>query len=439
MSEGLSGLSSRDKRALLKQLLKRKSGGVDKLLEQVAISVDDLRSEAVLDPGIRPGAAPPAEAATRPERVLLTGGTGFLGAFLLAELLRQTRAEVRCLVRAPDAEGAAARLRKALESYSLWDEESAARIVPVPGDLSEPLLGLGRRRFEELAGEVDAVYHSGASVNWVYPYSALKPANVQGTQEVLRLAAHEGAAKPVHFVSTLGVFPLVGGSGAGTIREDDALDHGGSLYNGYTQSKWVAEKLVEAARGRGLPASVYRPALITGDLRTGAWNTDDFTCKMVKSWVGLGAAPEVDTELNMVPMDYVSRAIVHVSLQGGSLGKRFHFANPEGVRLDDMVSWIQGFGYPLKRVAYDRWRADLLNPAKGLREDAVYSMAPLLSMSATVDAPTMVRAIPEFDRRNTEGALAGSGISCPPVDAAAFETYLAYLVQRGFLESPTGG
>ena len=438
MSDRLSNLSPKEKRALLAQLLLRKSGNLDKLLEQVAVNVEDLKAEAALDPRIRPTGPVSTQLASRPERILLTGATGFLGSFLLSELLRRTRAEIHCLVRAPNVEEGERRIRGALETYAQWDEKWSPRIFPVAGDLSEPLLGLGAERFEELSDEIDVVYHNGASVNWVYPYEALKPTNVLGTQEVLRLASRHGT-KPVHFVSTLGVFPLVGRSDAGVVREDDDLDHGGSLYNGYTQTKWVAEKLVEIARARGLPVSIYRPSLIAGDSRTGAWNKDDFSCKMIKSWVGLGNVPDVNTEMNMVPVDYVSSAIVRLSLQEGSLGKRFHLANSHPVKVDNLISWIEAFGYPLKRIPYDRWRTELLNPVKGLREDAMYSAAPLLSMSATIEGPKMVRAIPEFDRRNTTAALASTGISCPPVNAGTFDKYLVYLVRSGFLASPTGG
>jgi thioester reductase-like protein len=438
VSDRLSNLSPKEKRALLAQLLRKKSGNLNKLLEQAAVNVEDLKAEAVLDPTIRPTGTVSNEVASRPQRVLLTGATGFLGSFLLSELLRHTRAEIYCLVRAPSVAEGERRIRGSLEAYALWDEEHSSRIVPVAGDLSEPLLGLGAERFEQLAAEIDAVYHNGASVNWVYPYEALKPTNVLGTQEVLRLASRYGT-KPVHFVSTLGVFPLVGRSDAGIVREDDDLDHGGSLYNGYTQTKWVAEKLVEIARARGLPVSVYRPSLVAGDSRTGAWNSDDFTCKMIKSWVGFGNAPAVNTEMNLVPVDYVSQAIVRLSLQEGSLGKRFHLANSHTVKVDDLVSWIEAFGYPLKRIPYDRWRTELLNPVKGLREDAMYSVIPLLSMSAAIEGPEMVQAIPEFDRRNITAALASTGISCPPVDAGTFENYLVYLVRSGFLASPTGG
>jgi thioester reductase-like protein len=438
VSERLSNLSPKEKRALLAQLLRKKSGTLNKLLEQVAVNVENLKAEATLDPKIRPTSTVSKEIASRPARILLTGATGFLGSFLLSELLRHTRAEIYCLVRAPNVAEGQRRIRGSLEAYALWDEERSSRIVPLAGDLSEPLLGLGAERFEELAHEIEAIYHNGASVNWVYPYEALKPTNVLGTQEVLRLASRHGA-KPVHFVSTLGVFPLVGRSDAGVVREDDDLDHGGSLYNGYTQTKWVAEKLVEIVRERGLPVSVYRPSLVAGDSRTGAWNSDDITCKMIKSWVALGNVPAVNTEMNLVPVDYVSRAIVRLSLQEGSLGKRFHLANSHTVKVDDLVSWIEAFGYPLKRIPYDRWRTELLNPVKGLREDAMYSVIPLLSMSAAIEGPKMVQAIPDFDRRNTTAALASTGISCPPVDAGTFENYLVYLVRSGFLASPTGG
>ena len=107
-----------------------------------------------------------------------------------------------------------------------------------------------------------------------------------GTQEILRLATRI-TLKPVHFVSSLGVFPLLGSSGVKVIHEDDTLDHNGSLYGGYLQSKWVADKLVLAARSRGLPVCIYRPGLITGHSDTGAWNTSDVTSRMLKSWIEL--------------------------------------------------------------------------------------------------------------------------------------------------------
>ena len=68
-------------------------------------------------------------------------------------------------------------------------------MIPVCGDLAEPRLGLSPQDFDSLAATIDAVYHNGAYVNFVYPYQVLKPANVAGTVEVLRLATQPRSSR----------------------------------------------------------------------------------------------------------------------------------------------------------------------------------------------------------------------------------------------------
>jgi acyl carrier protein len=150
---------------------------------------EDLRAEAVLDPEIAPQ---PAANGTRTLRdagdVFLTGATGFLGAFLLDGLLSSTNARVHCLVRQRGDDDGMESIETNLRRYGLWQTEWEERIVPVAGDLGEPLFGMVDEGFDELAKEVDLIIHAAAVVNLVYPYSALKAANVGGTREVLRLA-----------------------------------------------------------------------------------------------------------------------------------------------------------------------------------------------------------------------------------------------------------
>ena len=164
--------------------------------------------------------------------------------------------------------------------------------MPVPGNLDMPGLGLSSQLAAQLASTIDVIYHSGATVNWIYPYERLKAPNVLGTLELLRLATRI-KLKPVHFVSSLGVFPLIGMSSLVVVREDDTLDHGARCYGGYVQSKWVADKLVQAARARGVPVCIYRPGLITGHSETGAWNPSDVTSRMLRSWIELEAGPGI--------------------------------------------------------------------------------------------------------------------------------------------------
>ncbi|MBD0299716.1 MAG: SDR family oxidoreductase, partial [Nitrososphaera sp.] len=150
-----------------------------------APSVLDLGAEAVLDPTINPGAASNMLVG-EPKSIFLTGGTGFLGAFIIREMLQETNADIYCLVRAANAEEGKSKLQKNLEQYAIWQEEFTSRIIPIVGDLSLPLLGVGSEQFQILATNIDTIYHSGALLNYVFPYSALKAANVLGTQEVLR-------------------------------------------------------------------------------------------------------------------------------------------------------------------------------------------------------------------------------------------------------------
>jgi thioester reductase-like protein len=464
----LSRLSSAEKRALLATLLQQKAREAAApsstqrqrtgLSDRFAVPVSALSAEAVLDPAIRPG-TPPAESPTEAAHVFLTGATGFLGAFLLHGLLQQTEANVYCLVRCADVEDGRRRIDRNLAAYVPGGNHSQLRIIPVVGDLSQPLLGLSPEQFDILATKIHAIYHNGAAVNWLSSYSRLKPANVRGTQEILRLASR-GRAKPVHVVSSLSVFPLLGNPQGKVVGEQDSLDHEGVLYGGYTQSKWVAEKLAAIARSRGLPVAVYRPGIITGHSQTGAWNTDDFMSRLIKTWIEVGSAPDLDGATDMTPVDYVSSAIVHLSLSAQALGKVFHLVNPKQIHLRELTAWIRSSGYAIEHVSYDHWRTELLSRAQRFKGQAAHSLVPLFSARTrdeplrggdhqlqpdarkTVDQIGSVMAAQyaarsvKFDDRQTRDALGGSAITCPLVDDDVFARYLSYFVRTGFLPAP---
>ena len=209
----------------------------------------NLRAEISLDPEIFPEAPPsPGKA---PRNLFLTGATGFLGAYLLAELLKQTEATIHCLVRAESTREAEQRLINTLQHYQLWHDSMRSRLNPIPGRLDRPLLGIDKNTFDKLAKELDAIYHNGALINQSYPYLLLKPSNVEGTIEVLRLAC-QGKATPLHHISTISVQDF----SSGYIQEELLVPYHKYLQGGYIQSKWVAEQLVCMAHQRGLPVTI---------------------------------------------------------------------------------------------------------------------------------------------------------------------------------------
>lgn len=391
----------------------------------------DLSKEAILDGSIGTGHAQPADPQCRPKRVLLTGSTGFLGAFLLADLLRQTAAEVYCLVRAATAEEAQQRIRQNLEEYRLWDEQFSPRIVAVSGDLSQPRLGLSSQQFAALSQIIDTIYHNGAMVNFIYPYAELKAPNVGGTHEVLRLASMH-TIKPVHFVSTLYVFSPQDINGDNAIDEQNIPAHGNMLPTGYTQSKWVAERLLVQARERGLPIAIYRPGRIGGHSKTGACQTDDFLWRMVKASLEVGSVPDLDMLVNIAPVDYVSGAIVHLSQQASSWNRNFHLFNPHTIHLREFHQMLHQAGYAAEMLSADQWQKKMLERALRDQSSAAYPLMPLLTRAALDNVD---KHIP-FDNHNTQEGLADSALSCPPLDGQLLETYITFFRERQFLPEP---
>jgi amino acid adenylation domain-containing protein/thioester reductase-like protein len=393
----------------------------------------DLAAEAVLDPTIQvTGLA--GEPATEPAHILLTGATGFLGAFLLQELLRETRAHLHCLVRCADAEAGQRKLRIQLQDYGLWDESFASRLTAVPGDLAEPHLGLAPEVFAQLARRVEVIYHNGALVNMVYPYSGLRAANVQGTQEVLRLACTH-RVKPVHYVSTLSVFPSPGAGVPDHFWEDEVPASWKDLTDGYSQSKWVAEQLVGQAGARGLPVTVYRPGKIAGHSRTGACSPNDLLIGALHGLVRLGAAPDLDAVQELTPVDYVSRALVYLSRRPGCRGKIYHLTNPNPVSLKQVVVVLGRFGHSLRLLSFPAWRAMALGQNGASPVSGLTGLLPLHTLASTEELLGALRP-QHFDCGNTLAALADSDIRCPPGDERLLETYLGYLTRNGLLGPP---
>jgi amino acid adenylation domain-containing protein/thioester reductase-like protein len=393
-----------------------------------------LKAEAVLDPAIRLQGIP-FKHTTTPACILLTGATGFVGAFLLDRLLQETQADIYCLVRASNSQEGKQKIQTSLESYLLWNESQSSRIIPVVGDLSQPLLGLSAEQWRSLVERVDVIYHNGAWVHHASPYSTLKAANVLGTQEVLRLASL-GKVKPVHFISTIGVFSAAGDA-VKLLAEHSSLDDDRVPEGGYTQSKWVAEKLVAIARDHGLPVSIYRLGRVSGHSKTGVFNPNDFLYRLLIGCIQLGSAPDGEFLEGLVPVDYVSKAIVHLSKQQESLGKAFHLINPQLLDLKMLFNVIRSFGYPLQQLSYEQWRLKLVKIAETSPEHTLYSLIPFFPPRESTDAKSQLATL-QFDCQNTLNALADS-IFCPPADEKLLRTYLSYLVRSNILKAPQPG
>ncbi|MEU5363863.1 amino acid adenylation domain-containing protein [Streptomyces sp. NPDC005925] len=377
-------------------------------------------TDTTLDDDIRP--APPRGQDGPPRHILLTGGTGFLGAFVLTRLLTDTTATVHCLVRASDPEAGRRRLVDHLTALHLWNPDWAGRVEPVCGDLAEPRLGLTDQAFRTLAGRVDLILHGGAVVNYALPYRDLRAANVHGTREILRLACAERAT-PVHLVSSRAVFGRARGGAA--LLESDLPTTPPYDDNGYAQSKWTGEHLAREAARRGLPVAVHRPGRIAGDSRTGLWQSEDVACHLMRACALTGLVPDTALATDLVPVEKLADAITALALRPDALGETFHYAPTAKTPLRLLAEALPPAGHTARLVPPGQWLAAVTDLADRHPHDAG------LALVVQEYAPLAREGADDFQEPvhdcATTTRLLGRDAAFPAVDTNLLTRYLRAL------------
>ncbi|WP_437534494.1 thioester reductase domain-containing protein [Sorangium sp. So ce726] len=413
----------------------------------------DLRLDRLLSAeDLRAGAE--AEPAREEQRVvLLTGANGFLGRFLLLELLERLPpgGKVVCLVRAPSDSVARERLRR---SFGAGAHELVRRLDATgerlevrAGSLLRPQLGLAPSVYDALCGEVDSVVHNGAMVNHALSYAQLFAPNVLGTAEVVRFAIQR-RIKAVHFVSSVASTALPGCME--TVREDAPLlaerPADGGYACGYASSKWAGEVLLRELHERfGAPINVFRCGLILGHrTHVGYINASDYFTHLLSGLVNTGiaprsfyATPEGDRHaFGGLPVDFVAEAVTALALGSDRAHRTYHVIGTSS-DIDALVGWIRSAGYPVTHVAehgawFARFREQLLALAEQRQQQAI---SVLLGTWAhplgTVPRPRMDATL--FHRALREQTALGSA---PDLGEAFLHRCLEHLSSLGLIPPP---
>lgn len=383
--------------------------------------------------------------------VFLTGGTGFLGSFILRDLMEREQTEmVYAQVRAKNQQHGLERIRASGQAYGIWKDEYEKRLIVVPGSLEKTHFGVDDTMWQTLVDEVDVIIHNGALVHWVYPYETLRGPNVVGSLNVMDMCA-AGKPKYYTFISSTSVLDSqyymdlsdnlieLGKDG---IPESDPLD--GSrigLGTGYGQSKWAGEYLARyAGANKGLRGTIVRPGYILGDSVTGVSNTDDFLLRMLKGCEELGQFPAITNTVNMVPVDHVARVVVAATLNADSLKdvSVVQVTSHPRITFDKFLGALNQFGYNVEESDYVHWRTSL---EKHVVERGDSALFPLLHF--VLDNLPQDTKAPELDDSNARIILAAdakwTGKDCSAgasVDVKTLGTYLSFLVAIGFMNKP---
>ncbi|MGH3684235.1 MAG: thioester reductase domain-containing protein, partial [Pseudonocardiaceae bacterium] len=345
------------------------------------------------------------------DNVLLTGVTGFFGAFLLREILTQHPGMVHCLVRANSARQGWDRLRANLERYGLSKEVLPRdRIRVVVGDLACPRLDLRDTEYERLADEIDLIIHNGAHVDALHSYETLEAANVNGTRELLFLAATTWC-KPLRFVSTSGAagyHPAVPGNGPG-----------------YVESKWRAEQVVAEARTHSIPATIYRVPRLMGDSETGRGNDRDILVRVIRCILELGTAPDIELSEDWIPVDEAARLLVGHNPGPGHEGS-FVLTAQRRASLTEIVEQARRIGHKIEYKPSLEWHRDIAR--RSVEEYEV--LAAVLSLDSVSDPLNKRSSIPQ-DKKPLDGFV-------PIVARGVTEQVLRQYLRTMSTTSPVG-
>lgn len=256
---------------------------------------------------------------TYPKNILISGVTGFLGAYLLSELLQKSNAHICCMVRESSETRGIGRIMENLRRYNLWKFEYTNRVAVVLSDLSQPRLGIAPDIYTSLCNSVDVVFMNAAMMNFNTDYRDHRTANVLSTKEFIKLAL-TGVQKMLFSTSTLGVFLFPPKPGPGephhpVMYECDEFEDPFDIAGGYGQSKWASERLVMQALDLLPGGAVFRPARITGCTTTGMAPKNDLFASTLIGMKRLGFYPDMDFPYDLTPVDYVAKSIVEISLK----------------------------------------------------------------------------------------------------------------------------
>jgi thioester reductase-like protein len=313
------------------------------------------------------------------KNIFLTGATGFVGAYLLTNLLNHTSARVICLVLGGSLPEAKQTIAANLERHQLSVCWSRVRIVL--GDLSQHLFGMNNADYDNLKQEIDLIIHAGADLSPFSEYEKLKEVNVDGLGRVLKLANGERRI-PVTHLSSYGVFNEASYREEQVVFEEPIRRTEPIFRNGYVKSKWMAECLCEQAHAAGAPVKILRLPYILGAASTGTCNPNGYIELILKAMLLTSLAPQLDYSLTCLPVDICADLVVRISLHSQANPCIFHLTPFAPIPWAEICEAASNYVHDLEHLPPLEWYQHIKKCALTQRE--LFSVVALLAQDPSL-------------------------------------------------------
>jgi len=378
-----------------------------------------------------------------PQTIFLTGATGVLGGRILKDLLQSTACRIYCLARGKDPLHCEERVRSFLRVYDDRDTlepEFLARVTVLRGDVTQHLFGLSESVFAKLQSETDITIHAAANTSLLLKYKRLEPINVQGTGRVIEFCLGT-ADKSLCYVSTYTVMGDKTFDERVRFREVDYDLGQGFNHMNYQRSKFRAEAMVRAARGRGLKWRIFRPGQIYGDSVTGAYphsatQVTGLFYDLFKTAMDTGVMPEAYIHYDIVPVDYVSRGIIALSSGAENFFDVYHLINPDAKTFAQVMGLLREVGYQIELLPEEIYK-QRLRGGEITKNGRPYTSTMLKAFSLWYFiSKVSFYGSAMTDCEYTRSKLEKLGVVCAPIDRNLIETYVRAGIRDGYFPSP---
>jgi len=323
--------------------------------------------------------------------VLVTGVTGALGIYIVRELLTHSKAEIYCLVRAGTPQEAKERIAANFACYNLaCTEQEWTRLHPVIGDLHQEQFGLTMSDYGHLADVIDTIIHCAANTSFVVRYEVSYKTNVFGTGELLRFAIRQ-RIKAFHHVASCGARVLA-------YYEPGDKDLG--LFTGYSQSKYVSEKMVHFMLERGLPGTIYEIGYLSLDYDR--FNPTDSFESFLQLCIELKLVPEIDADFDYTPIASVAREMVQTAQQQNFQQHKLNLHHAFPLPWSAIVASVCAVKPDVKPMPFLEFFPIFQEFMRLYRAKRIYAMKKVISKDFPLQLNAMFRGVPsDFSPANS--------------------------------------